>query len=87
MSLTSPDALPRLLSELNAEDYRDGDPVVIPLDELSWALSRMSPEGLDRLATFLLDLTKRAPLRTPVWDATRIAIEALVADITKTFHD
>jgi hypothetical protein len=58
----------------------------VPLDELAWHLSRMSPEGLDRLCSFLLDLTKRSPLRTPAWDAHRIAIESLAADITRTLR-
>lgn len=87
MSLTGRDALPRLLAELSADDYREGEPVPVPLDELAWSLSKMSPDGLDRLATFLLDLTKRSPLRTPAWDATRTAIESLVADISRTLHE
>lgn len=79
--------MPRLLSELIAGDYRDGDPVPVPLDELAWTLSKMSPEALDRLCTFLSDLTKRSPLRTPAWDTHRIAIEALAADISRVLHE
>lgn len=86
MPLSDRDAVPRLLSEVAAGDYRDGEPVPVPLEELGWALARMSPEGLDRFSTFLLDLTRRAPLRSPAWEAIREAVEALDGDIRRVLH-
>jgi hypothetical protein len=73
----------RAIAALDQDAYREtaGDPV--PLAETSWALSRLTPEAMNQLSTFLTDLSRRSPLAGPAWSAHRIVIEALEADIRR----
>lgn len=61
----------------------DASPTSPTLDETSWAVGRLSDEGIERLSTFLHDLTRRAPFTSTIWDAHRLVLEALDGDLRR----
>ena len=72
----------RTVAAIEEDQFReDGAPV--PLDETSYYMGKLSDEALERLSRFLTDLSRRAPLGTPAWSATRTVIESLVSDISR----
>jgi hypothetical protein len=73
------------LASIGEDQFRDDAPSDNPahLSETEWAIDRLSDEGLERLSTFLLDLTRRAPLSGPVFSAQRIVIESLDSDVRR----
>lgn len=56
-------------------------PVV--LQSTGWAIAQLSDEGLERLTTFVNDLTRRYPLTGPAWEAHRIVMESLAVDLDR----
>lgn len=55
----------------------------VELIQAGGTISTLSEYGLERLLTFLEDLTRRAPLTGPMWSAHREVIEALASDVAR----
>lgn len=66
--------------DLYREDAAQHEPIMA---ETSWVVGRLSEEGIERLATFLSDLTRRAPLPGLAWTAHREVLEALEGDLRR----
>lgn len=71
------------IAALERDAYRDSASDPVPVDETSWALGLLTPEALEQLSVFLLDLSRRSPLSGPGWAAHRSVIEALESDIRR----
>lgn len=71
------------LKSIGDNAYREAEGKEPELGETAWSINRLSDEGLERLATFLIDLTRRAPLSGPAWVAHRDVLSALEADIRR----
>lgn len=73
------------LADVGSDGLREADAPTSTTDfaETRWAVGRLSDTGLERLATFLMDLGKRAPLNSPAWAAHRLVLEALEADLQR----
>lgn len=79
------DFVERTLVEIEQAALRTDDETATDakLDETSWAVGRLSTEGLVRVGTFLSDLAQRAPLASPTFVGHRTVIEALESDIRR----
>lgn len=73
----------RTLSAIAEGSIRDDAPTNPELAETRWAVGRLSDESLERLAVFVNDLTRRAPLSSPLWMAHKMVLEALASDLTR----
>lgn len=65
--------------------FRDAMTDHVPgLDETTWVVRTLTDDAIDRVATFLEDLSKRAPLATgAAWDGHRVLLEAIAADLRR----
>lgn len=74
----------RTLSAIAEGAIRDEVPTHEPaLAETRWAVGRLSDESVERLEVFILDLTRRAPMSSPLWTAHRMVLEGLAADLKR----
>lgn len=74
----------RTLAEIERDSFRQEPTTRTPeVAETAWAIGTLSDEAVDRLATFIDSLTRRAPLAGPAWSAHRVVLEALVSDLRR----